>query len=108
MYILLQHKVWENDGVLVVKSESMSLFDMEGKNIGKGSAVDSSLLANDNEFAFCGKEISVSVMSCPHLTTESLLFKRFLGLWLFWTTHQEVEAFRHNFQSYTFNFFFCS
>ncbi|XP_060591362.1 DNA repair and recombination protein RAD54B-like [Ruditapes philippinarum] len=57
-----KHKKWEGDAVLVTRGRSVTLYDIEGKEIGKGSGYKSAELASlkeDETLPIGGKEIQV-------------------------------------------------
>uniref|UniRef100_A0A8D3B9S1 RAD54 homolog B n=1 Tax=Scophthalmus maximus TaxID=52904 RepID=A0A8D3B9S1_SCOMX len=57
-----KHKRWEGDAVLVTRGRSVTLKDMEGKDIGKGSGYKVSVLASLSEgqtLMIGGKEVEV-------------------------------------------------
>lgn len=57
-----KHKKWEGDAVLATHGRKATLYDMEGKEIGKGSGYKESLLNSlegDQTLSFAGKEILV-------------------------------------------------
>lgn len=57
-----KHKKWEGDAVLVTKGRSVTLYDTEGKEIGKGTGYKSTELASlkeDETLPIGGKEIQV-------------------------------------------------
>lgn len=57
-----KHKKWEGDAVLVTSGRSVTLYDIEGKEIGKGSGYKSTELASlkeDETLPIGGKEIQV-------------------------------------------------
>ncbi|CAG2216528.1 RAD54B [Mytilus edulis] len=59
-----KHKKWEGDAILITSGRSVSLLDMEGKEIGKGSGYKSSdlLALNDDETLSVGGKL-IQVMS---------------------------------------------
>ncbi|XP_021350672.1 DNA repair and recombination protein RAD54B-like [Mizuhopecten yessoensis] len=62
-----KHKKWEGDAILITKGRSVTLLDMEGKEIGKSSGykcTELETLKDDETLAVGGKEIQVmSVMT---------------------------------------------
>ncbi|XP_070187722.1 DNA repair and recombination protein RAD54B-like isoform X2 [Littorina saxatilis] len=57
-----KHKKWEGDAVLVTQGRRVTLYDMDGKEIGKGSGYKSAeleSLAEDETLVVGGKEIQV-------------------------------------------------
>ncbi|CAC5403019.1 RAD54B [Mytilus coruscus] len=65
-----KHKKWEGDAILITSGRSVSLLDMEGKEIGKGSGYKSSdlLALNDDETLSVGGKL-IQVMG---ILTEEL------------------------------------
>ncbi|XP_045214177.2 DNA repair and recombination protein RAD54B-like [Mercenaria mercenaria] len=65
-----KHKKWEGDAVLVTSGRSVTLYDIEGKEIGKGSGYKSAELASlkeDETLPIGGKEIQVmSILTEEH------------------------------------------
>ncbi|VDI75014.1 DNA repair and recombination protein RAD54B [Mytilus galloprovincialis] len=59
-----KHKKWEGDAILITSGRSVSLLDMEGKEIGKGTGYKSSdlLALNDDETLSVGGKL-IQVMS---------------------------------------------
>ncbi|CAG2195639.1 RAD54B [Mytilus edulis] len=59
-----KHKKWEGDAILITSGRSVSLLDMEGKEIGKGAGYKSSdlLALNDDETLSVGGKL-IQVMS---------------------------------------------
>uniref|UniRef100_T1J5D6 DNA repair and recombination protein RAD54-like n=1 Tax=Strigamia maritima TaxID=126957 RepID=T1J5D6_STRMM len=56
-----KHKKWEDDAVLIVKGRSLTLKDMEGKQIGQANANQKTIddLESGNTFVVGGKEIEI-------------------------------------------------
>lgn len=75
-----KHKKWEGDAVLVTSGRCVTLYDIEGKEIGKGTGYKSTelaLLAEDQTLPIGGKEIQVM----SHLTADQFKSgKCFLGV----------------------------